>query len=102
MSDYLIREIEATGNITVRLRTEISDGHGATHLEALTLCDRQHGRLEQVPAAALFVLVGGEPRTRWLPGAVQRRDGYVLTGRDVARDGAGYVAVAARPCAAPA
>jgi thioredoxin reductase (NADPH) len=29
MSEYLIREIEATGNITVRLHTEISDGHGA-------------------------------------------------------------------------
>jgi hypothetical protein len=29
MSGYLIREIEATGNITVRLHTEISDGHGA-------------------------------------------------------------------------
>ena len=29
MSDYLIREIEATANITVRLHTEVTDGHGA-------------------------------------------------------------------------
>ena len=29
MSDYLIREIEATSNITVRLHTEVTDGHGA-------------------------------------------------------------------------
>ena len=28
MSDYLIREIEATANITVRLHTEVTDGHG--------------------------------------------------------------------------
>jgi thioredoxin reductase (NADPH) len=87
MSDYLVQEIEATGNITVRLHTEISDGHGAGQLEALTLCDRRHGRLERVPATALFVLIGGEPHTQWLPAAVQRRYGYVLTGRDVARDG---------------
>jgi thioredoxin reductase (NADPH) len=89
MSDYLVREIEATGNITVRLHTEISDGHGAGRLEALTLCDRRRGWLERVPATALFVLIGGEPRTQWLPETVQRRYGYVLTGRDVARDGTG-------------
>ena len=35
----------------------------------------------------LFVLIGGEPHTQWLPGTVQRRWGYILTGRDVARDG---------------
>jgi thioredoxin reductase (NADPH) len=86
MSDYLIREIEATANITVRLHTEITDGHGADRLEALTLNDRQSGHTEQVPAAALFVLIGGEPRTQWLPEAIQRRWGYVLTGRDVVRD----------------
>jgi thioredoxin reductase (NADPH) len=86
MSDYLIREIEATENITVRLHTEISDGHGDGRLEALTLRDRGHGRLEQVPAEALFVLIGGEPRTQWLPATVRRRRGYILTGRDVARD----------------
>jgi thioredoxin reductase (NADPH) len=88
MSDYLIREIEATGNITVRLHTEIIDGHGSEHLETLTLHDRQHDRTEQVRASALFVLIGGEPCTQWLPGTVQLRDGYVLTGRDVTRDGA--------------
>jgi len=42
----------------------------------------------QVPAAALFVLIGGEPRTQWLPEAIQLKRGYILTGRDVVRDGA--------------
>jgi thioredoxin reductase (NADPH) len=87
MSEYLIREIEATANITVRLHTEVTDGHGADHLEALTLHDRQNGTTEQVPAAALFVLIGGEPRTQWLPQTIQRRWAYILTGRDVVRDG---------------
>jgi len=87
MSEYLIREIEATGNISVRLHTEVSDGHGADRLESLTLRDRCDDRTEQVPATALFALIGGAPRTQWLPPAVQLREGYVLTGRDVARDG---------------
>ena len=88
MSDYLIREIEATSNITVRLHTEVTDGHGTDHLDALTLHDRLRDRTEQVPAAALFVLIGGEPRTQWLPGTIQLEGGYILTGRDVVRDGA--------------
>jgi thioredoxin reductase (NADPH) len=89
MSDYLLREIEATASITVRLHTEVCDGDGAERLESLTLRNRLDGRAEQVQAAALFALIGGEPRTQWLPGAVQLRDGYVLTGRDVAQDGTG-------------
>ena len=88
MSDYLIKEIEATTNITVRLHTEVTDGHGSGHLDALTLHDRLHDRTEHVPAAALFVLIGGEPRTQWLPDAIQVQHGYILTGRDVVRDGA--------------
>ena len=35
--EYLTREIEVTANITVRLHTEITDGHGEQQLEALTL-----------------------------------------------------------------
>jgi thioredoxin reductase (NADPH) len=49
---------------------------------------RRDGRIEQIEATALFALIGGEPRTRWLSGAVQLHEGYVLTGRDIARDGA--------------
>jgi thioredoxin reductase (NADPH) len=89
MSDYLIREIGATANITVRLHADVVDGHGTDRLEGLTLHDRRDGGTEQVPAAALFVLIGGEPRTQWLPETVQLRWGYVLTGRDVVRDGVG-------------
>ena len=102
MSDYLTREIEATTSITVRLHTEITDGHGSDHLDTLTLHDSLHDRTEQIPAAALFVLIGGEPRTQWLPEAIQLECGYILTGRDVVRDGAASVAVAARSRPAPA
>ena len=89
MSDYLVREIEATANIAVRLHTEVSDGHGdRSTSDALTLHDRRRDRTRQVPAAALFVLIGGEPHTQWLPEAIQVQHGYILTGRDVVRDGA--------------
>ncbi len=87
MSEYLIREIEATPNLAVQLNTEVTDGRGIEHLDALILHDVLQDRIEPVPAAALFVLIGGEPRTQWLPGTVQTDHGYILTGRDVVRDG---------------
>jgi thioredoxin reductase (NADPH) len=86
MSAYLIREIGATSNITVRLRTEVTDGHGTDHLDALILFDGLNDRTEQIPAAALFVLIGGEPHTRWLPETIRLDHGYILTGRDILRD----------------
>ncbi len=88
MSEYLIREIEATPNLAVRLNTEVTDCHGIEHLDALTLHDVLQDRIEPVAASALFVLIGGEPHTQWLPATVQTDHGYILTGRDVVRDGA--------------
>jgi thioredoxin reductase (NADPH) len=36
----------------------------------------------------MFVLIGAEPHTDWLDGVVERDErGYVLTGRDLQRDG---------------
>ena len=88
MSDYLVQKIEATPNITVVLDTEVVEGHGRQRLEGLTLRDRHAGATRTVPASAVFVLIGAEPRTDWLEGVVERDErGYVLTGRDLQGDG---------------
>jgi thioredoxin reductase (NADPH) len=84
MSDYLISQITATPNIAVRLRTRVVDGGGAERLERLRLEDGATGQHEDVATAALFILIGAEPRTEWLREAIVCDDrGYVLTGRDV-------------------
>jgi thioredoxin reductase (NADPH) len=84
MSDYLITQLQATPNIEVRLRTRVVDGHGVDRLEALTLEDVGSGQRERVAAAAVFVLIGAEPRTEWLRDLILRDErGYILTGRDV-------------------
>jgi thioredoxin reductase (NADPH) len=88
MSDYLIRQIEATPNFEVRLRTRVVDCSGQVHLEGLTLEDVGTGEREEIPVAALFVMIGAEPRTEWLGDTVQRDEhGFVLTDRDVSREG---------------
>jgi thioredoxin reductase (NADPH) len=88
MSQYLIREIESAPNIAVRPRVAVTGGAGPGRLERLTLTDLESGAAETVPAAALFVLIGAEPRTQWLPDAVRRdQSGFVLTGSDLLQDG---------------
>jgi thioredoxin reductase (NADPH) len=88
MSDYLVREIQAAPNIVVRYSTQAVDGHGDGHLTALTLKDRTTGTTQTVPATALFILIGAEPHTDWLPETIGRdRWGFVLTGSDLLQDG---------------
>jgi thioredoxin reductase (NADPH) len=82
MSQYLRDEIDASGKIGVRLSTEVVDGAGESHLQRLTL--RSAETSTTVRADALFVLIGAEPHTDWLPPEVLRDDqGYLLTGTDV-------------------
>jgi thioredoxin reductase (NADPH) len=84
MSDYLLREIDASPNIEVRTRTRIADAVGDHHLEALMLEDVDSGAREELGAAAVFIMIGAEPKTEWLADALQRdAGGYVQTGDDV-------------------
>ncbi len=47
--------------------------------------DRDSGRTEPLPAAGLFILIGAQPFTDWLPGTIQRDEwGFILTGPDAA------------------
>jgi thioredoxin reductase (NADPH) len=89
MSDYLVKHIEATENIDVRLHTRIIDGGGDGRLERLVLHDASSGRTETVSAAALFIHIGARPHTEWLPPEIARDEaGYVITGQDLLdRDG---------------
>jgi thioredoxin reductase (NADPH) len=83
MSDYLVRELDEAPNVAVRLRTQVVDGLGGHRLEGLALRRRDNGVTEEVPAAALFVMIGGEPRTDWLAGVERDSRGYILTGHDL-------------------
>lgn len=85
MSHYLIRELAATPKIKVRNNVEVVGGGGPDRLEHLVLRDRISGEEATVPADALFVLIGAEPRTEWLPPEIARdENGFLLTGQDIA------------------
>ena len=89
MSEYLIQALDRTSNIEIRYGTEVIGGRGDRRLEGLVVRDAVSGELSTMPLAAVFVLIGAEPRTSWLPGAALRdRWGSILTGAD-ADPGAG-------------
>lgn len=84
MSSYLVRAIESMPNVVVRHRTEVVDGAGNGSLECIKLVDRANDTIEEVSAAALFIMIGGEPHTQWLPEEIARdAQGYVITDRDL-------------------
>jgi len=87
MSDYLIRQIEAAPNVDVRYRCEVAGGGGSGHLEHLLLRNRDSGETELVPAGGLFILIGAQPFTGWLPETIRRDQwGFILTGPDTGQD----------------
>ncbi len=84
MSRYLTEQIGDMDNISVLTRTRVSGVAGAERLETITIsCG---GEERTMPAGALFVFIGAEPRTDWLGNAVARDEhGFVLTGPDLPR-----------------
>ncbi len=88
MSQYLIDQIQQTPNIHVETTSQVAEVHGETHLEAIDIACGLSGETRRVPASALFIFIGAQPRTSWLDGAVERDErGFILTGQDLLRDG---------------
>lgn len=87
MSSYLVDAIEAAPNVVVRTATEVVGGGGDGRLEKVVLRDRVTGATERVRASGLFVMIGAQPHTQWLPDSVGRdKFGFVLAGTDAEAD----------------
>jgi thioredoxin reductase (NADPH) len=88
MSQYLIEQIRGKSNIKVALRSEVHAIHGDDHLTALDLVDRSSGNVRREDCGGLFVFIGADAETEWLPEEIARDGrGYVLTGADVVKTG---------------
>lgn len=88
MSQYLIARLEELPTVEIRTRTEVQEVAGETHLESVTVLDKNTGNTEVLPAKGAFVFIGAAPHTEWVGDRV-RRDarGFILSGADLGREG---------------
>lgn len=88
MSRYLIDQIAAIPAIRVETRSEVVALHGADALGAVDIADRRTGAVHRRDVDALFVMIGADAETAWLPPEVALdARGFVLTGSDALESG---------------
>lgn len=88
MSQYLVDQVRGKSNVTVALRSEVLAVHGADALTAVDVVDRTSGAVRREASGGVFVFIGADAETDWLPEGIARdRKGFVLTGTDVAKAG---------------
>ncbi|OBF29310.1 pyridine nucleotide-disulfide oxidoreductase [Mycobacterium sp. ACS1612] len=88
MSHYLIQQIATKANIRIETRSEVVAVHGDERLEAIDVIDHRTGTTSRRDAGVVFVLIGAETATDWLPPEILRDEhGFVVTGSDVVKAG---------------
>lgn len=88
MSQYLIDQIATKPNIRVEAQSEIIAVHGSKHLEAIEVIDRKSGEISHRDTSVIFVMIGANAMTAWLPPEIARDShGYILTGLDTMKQG---------------
>jgi thioredoxin reductase (NADPH) len=88
MSRYLIDQVRAKPNVRVELGAEVRAVHGEDHLTTIDVVDCASGTVQPRGCGGLFVFIGADAQTGWLPPEVARNArGYVLTGADLLKDG---------------
>ena len=88
MSRYLIEQLGGKSNVAVRLRSEVVAAHGDTNLTAIEIRDNASAEVRRHECGGLFVFIGADAETGWLPEEIARDSrGYVLTGDDVVKAG---------------
>lgn len=88
MSQYLIDQLRKKSNVFVRVRSEVRNVYGDTSLNAIDIADGTTGNVSRCDCGGLFVFIGADADTSWLPQTIARDGrGYVLTGSDAANSG---------------
>src|SRR6204780_5530680 len=72
MSQYLIDQIKERPNVQLWANASVAEVHGETHLEEISFRCSDTSQIDRVPASAMFIFIGAQPRTDWLADLVER------------------------------
>jgi len=90
MSHYLIEQLRGKSNIAVQLRSEVQAVRGDSHLTSIDIRDNSNGTVDRHDCGGLFVFIGADAETEWLPAEIACDErGYVLTGDNTVQSGHG-------------
>jgi thioredoxin reductase (NADPH) len=84
MSQYLIDHLSAIPNVEVRVRTQVAGLEADDRLRGIIVRSGDGSEPVQMPADALFICIGGNPRTDGAAGIglATNAAGYLVTGPD--------------------
>jgi thioredoxin reductase (NADPH) len=91
MSQYLIDHLSAIPNVEVRVRTQVTGLEADDRLRGIIVRSGDGSEPVQMPADALFICIGGNPRTDGAAGIglATNAAGYLVTGAEGAGDPGG-------------
>ena len=88
MSHYLIEQLRGKSNTAVLLRSEVEALYGDSHLTSIDIRDNATKTVGRHDCGGLFVFIGADAETDWLPTEIARdAHRYVLTGDDTVKAG---------------
>jgi thioredoxin reductase (NADPH) len=86
MSQYLVDRIRSLPNVRMMTETSVVEVKGEERVEAVVIARSGGEERRELKTDALFIWIGGKPRTEWLEGALVRdEEGFIVAGRDLRR-----------------
>ncbi len=84
MSRYLIDQLSTRLGVNTLFGVEVGAVHGEASLEGIEVRDRATGATSRLASGGLFVFIGADADTAWLPPEITLDSrGFVLTGPDL-------------------
>ncbi len=92
-SKIVIDKVTMNPKIEVRYNTQVKELHGEAKLSGVTVLDTSKNTMEEIHPKGMFVFIGLQPNTGWLPPEIKRdKTGFIMTKSNLETDMPGVFA----------
>jgi len=92
-SKIVIDKVTMNPKIEVRYNTQVKELHGEAKLSGVTVLDTVKNATEEIHPKGMFVFIGLQPNTGWLPAEIKRdKTGFIVTRSNLETDMPGVFA----------